>query len=241
METLRWTLLGLGLLLLLVVFLYSRGVFSSLLARFSVKPKVSANPIKSKRKEPVLDGASAAGSAPDPVLDADDLQVSTVDGGSESAADNVVDTASTKVVAIRLVPGTDKAFPAEALVMALRNKQLRHGRHGVFHRLDDGQSGEGRFCVASLVEPGSFDLSNLHDATYPGVSFFMLLPQSHDGVAVFDDMMTVARALASELDGVLLDEVGTRLSIQRERYLREEVIEFDRLHRTTNAVSGSFD
>ena len=39
-------------------------------------------------------------------------------------------------------------------------------------------------------------------------------------------MMTAARALSQSLDGELLDESGSTLSIQRERYLREEIIQF---------------
>jgi FtsZ-interacting cell division protein ZipA len=39
-------------------------------------------------------------------------------------------------------------------------------------------------------------------------------------------MMQAARALAQTLDGELLDESGSTLSIQRERYLREEIIQF---------------
>ena len=40
-------------------------------------------------------------------------------------------------------------------------------------------------------------------------------------------MMTAARTLAQSLDGELLDESGSTLSIQRERYMREEVIQFE--------------
>jgi FtsZ-interacting cell division protein ZipA len=39
-------------------------------------------------------------------------------------------------------------------------------------------------------------------------------------------MVTTARALAVGLNGDLVDEQGSTLSIQRERYLREEVIQF---------------
>ena len=52
------------------------------------------------------------------------------------------------------------------------------------------------------------------------------LPGPIDSVEAFDLMMTAARALAQSLDGELLDESGSTLSIQRERYLREEIIEF---------------
>ncbi len=57
----------------------------------------------------------------------------------------------------------------------------------------------------------------------------MVLPaRDGDGVAVFDDMLQTARTLAQRMDGELLDELGSRLSVQRERYMREEVIDFER-------------
>ena len=54
----------------------------------------------------------------------------------------------------------------------------------------------------------------------------MVLPGPIDGAQSFDRMMTAARALRQSLDAELLDESGSTLSIQRERYLREEIIHF---------------
>ena len=82
------------------------------------------------------------------------------------------------------------------------------------------------FSVASLTEPGSFDLSRVRNDFFPGVSLFMGLPGPVEGVAAFDLMVATARALAVGLNGDLVDEQGSTLSIQRERYLREEVIQF---------------
>ncbi len=59
-----------------------------------------------------------------------------------------------------------------------------------------------------------------------GISIFLVLPGPVDSVEAFDLMMTAARALAQSLDAELLDESGSTLSIQRERYMREEVIQF---------------
>jgi len=39
-------------------------------------------------------------------------------------------------------------------------------------------------------------------------------------------MMTAARTLAQTLDAELLDESGSTLSMQRERFMREEVIQY---------------
>ena len=53
-----------------------------------------------------------------------------------------------------------------------------------------------------------------------------MLPGPIEGVEAFDMMMESARTLAQSLDGELLDESGSTLSIQRERYMREEIIQY---------------
>jgi cell division protein ZipA len=128
-----------------------------------------------------------------------------------------------KVIAVRLVPKAAEVS-AQAAVLALREAGLRFGRYGIFHL--QGEADEASFSVASLVEPGSFDLGNLHDSTIPGLSIFMVLPGSGDPVSRFDQMVQVARSLAHVLDAELVDDRGSSWSIQRERYLREELIEY---------------
>jgi FtsZ-interacting cell division protein ZipA len=55
----------------------------------------------------------------------------------------------------------------------------------------------------------------------------MVLPGPIDGAQSFDLMIAAARALSQSLDAELLDESGSTLSIQRERYMREEIIQFE--------------
>ena len=133
--------------------------------------------------------------------------------------------AQAKIVAIRLMCRSNSGFPAEDLILRMRDLGLRHGEFGIFH---GGANDAGSdYSVASLVEPGSFDLTRIKKESYPGVSIFMRLPGNRDGVEIFDDMLATCRSLAKQLDGELLDEQGSSLSIQRERYLREEVIQFE--------------
>jgi cell division protein ZipA len=126
---------------------------------------------------------------------------------------------------VRLIPGAAEDLSSEAAVLALREAGLMHGKYGIFHYPAD-QEGETLFSVASLIEPGSFDLTNLKDSKIPGMSFFMVLPGVGDPVVRFDKMVETARELAQRLDSELLDERGSSWSIQRERYVREEVIEY---------------
>ena len=54
----------------------------------------------------------------------------------------------------------------------------------------------------------------------------MVLPGAGDPVARFDAMVETARGLSVELSADLFDERGSSWSSQRERYLREEIIEY---------------
>jgi cell division protein ZipA len=108
----------------------------------------------------------------------------------------------------------------------MRGIGLRHGKFGIFHRYDGSDDSNAVFSAASLVEPGSFDLQNIQAQEIPGISLFLVLPGPIDSVKAFDLMMAAARTLTQSLQGELLDESGSTLSIQRERYLREEVIQF---------------
>ena len=99
-------------------------------------------------------------------------------------------------------------------------------KFGIYHRFEGTDEDRVIFSAASLVEPGTFDLQAIKEQELPGISLFMVLPGPVDGAQAFDLMMGAARALAQSLDAELLDESGSTLSIQRERYLREEIIQF---------------
>lgn len=203
MSEFRWLLLAAGILVLAVIFWWSRreasgqpGFPSSLLRR------------RLPQLGQVVEAASGA-----PVVQAGR-------GPGESAA------MAERVVTVRMTGHGNATFSGESLVVALRAAGLRHGRFGIFHRHDATDEARIQFSVASLVEPGSFDLTRLRTERFPGVSLFLTIPGSGDGLAAFDDMLATARSLARKLDGEVLDETGSRLSVQRERYLREEVIQF---------------
>ena len=54
----------------------------------------------------------------------------------------------------------------------------------------------------------------------------MTLPLPVDEIEAFDEMFSVIKKISISLKGELLDENGSSLSIQRERYIREQVIEY---------------
>jgi cell division protein ZipA len=166
-------------------------------------------------------GATGSGSAGDD----DNEPPLLVDRKPEKAAAPVL-KAESKVVAVRIMPAPGSAFPADELILALREAGLRHGQLGIFHCHVDDDEERIRYSVASLIEPGSFDLSKLKESEYKGVSMFAILPAPEDGLQLFDDMISKAREIAKAVDGTLADEQGGTFSLQRERYMREDLIEY---------------
>jgi cell division protein ZipA len=204
MWDLRWVLLGLGALVVVGVYLWTKS-----LAGRSFFPET----LRRKRSEPNFgDDAGVVSAPPDPAVP---IAAEPARKPTRSAPD--------RVITLRLIP-RGAELNTERAVTALTGAGLKHGRYGIFHR--DGVAGEPAFSVASLTEPGTFDLANEQDATIAGLSFFIVLPGIGDPVARFDAMVETARALSVELQGDLHDERGSSWSVQRERYLREEIIEY---------------
>jgi cell division protein ZipA len=103
------------------------------------------------------------------------------------------------------------------------------GKYSIFHReRDDGKS---IFFVASMVEPGSFDLDGIDEQSFPGVSIFAVIPGPVDAPTTFDLMLASGRRLAERLGGHLQDEQGSTLTAQRILNLREELVHFEHVSR----------
>lgn len=219
MDDLRWFLLLFGLIAIVGVYLYSR--------RERTQEESDDSPAEiQERLEPSLDGEQAGDEIDE--LATTDTPVLT----AESEAEPKVPAQEQKIVTLRIVARNHSSFAGDDLALSLRGIGLRHGKFGIYHRHDGNDESKIIFSVASLVEPGSFDLKNLKSQEIPGISMFMVLPGPIDGAQAFDLMMVAARALSQSLDADLLDESGSTLSIQRERYMREEIVQFQ----TSNLV-----
>ncbi|HEY5622749.1 MAG TPA: cell division protein ZipA C-terminal FtsZ-binding domain-containing protein [Gammaproteobacteria bacterium] len=207
MWELRWVLLAMGVVLIGGLYLWHRKPIE-----FSFRPK----PKESTRAEPSISQLDSSAASSDP--DTDSSTVGPAAGSIPSDAE--------KIVALRFMSRGHGELEPEAVVNALKNAGLVHGRYGIFHALPERDSATPRFSVANLTEPGTFDLGDLERLSISGMSFFMVMPGPEDPVMCFDAMIQTARTLSVELNGELFDERGSSWSIQRERYIREEIIEY---------------
>jgi len=203
MSELRWILVGLGVLLITGLYFWGRkpfGAIKLLPRRRGVAPREGSADRVEPASEPVPEPPRPRRRDPE------------------------------RIVTLRIVRREQDEMSAAQAVLALKQVGLVHGQYGIFHSFSETSGHEPLFSVASLTEPGSFDLENVTQEKIAGLSVFLVLPGGGDPVARFDAMVELARGLAEDLDGVLLDERGSSWSIQRERYVREELIRYRHHH-----------
>ena len=154
-----------------------------------------------------------------------DFQLDETDGEPEIMPDAVVaETVEKEPVAqarpqskdailIISVASNKKFFSGDAIMSAMRALDLVPGPMDVFYRYDDSQQ-HILFTVASMVEPGTFPISDMSRFTTSGLTLFGRLPAVKNGSEIFDDMHESAEQLAAQLDGRLLDSQHQPLNDQ---------------------------
>ncbi len=131
-----------------------------------------------------------------------------------------------KIISLRVATKGGLLLNGMDVVKALMDTGLMHGSFQIFHRMAENTEVP-VFSVASLLEPGTFELSKLENMNTPGLTFFMVLPGAMDGIAVFDDMLATARGIAEKMNCELLDEKGGALTAQGAGYIRDEIIRYE--------------
>jgi cell division protein ZipA len=129
-----------------------------------------------------------------------------------------------RIVTIRVCSVGETRWSGTQLMAALELHGLAFGRYQVFHRKHaDGRS---LFCAASLIEPGTFDVAEMADQEFRGVTLFAVLPGPIQPLETLDEVLGTARGLAEELSGMVQDAQGMPLSPQRAAALREDIARF---------------
>jgi cell division protein ZipA len=156
-----------------------------------------------------------------------------VDPQADSAAPTRTATPATnvaelqRIVTIRVCAVGETRWSGSQLMAALEMHGLAFGRYQVFHRKHvDGRS---LFCVASLIEPGTFDVAVMSGQEFRGVTLFAVLPGPIAPLETLDELLRTGRGLAEELSGMVQDAKGMPLSPQRAAAMREDIARFQAL------------
>ena len=129
-----------------------------------------------------------------------------------------------KIISIRVCTTGTTRWQGNSLLAAFELNGLAYGRYQVFHRRHvDGQS---LFCVASLTEPGVFDVAKMQSQEFRGITLFAVLPGPLEPMLTVDELLLAARDLAIALNGAVQDSKGAPMTAQRAAALRDEVARF---------------
>lgn len=135
-----------------------------------------------------------------------------------------------RIVTLFVVPRNEATrFRGSELVVAAEKAGLSFGDLQIFHRVFDGKQDLGPiFSVASMVEPGRFDMSAIDRLETPGLSVFMTIPGPLSALDAWDAMLPTAQRLAELLDGKVIDEDRNALGRQGIAYIRDDLRAWDR-------------
>lgn len=228
MPELRWILTAIGLALIIGVYIWSRRDRAARDGRpWRREPGLRERDDSWGGKVPRVERQ------PDPELPAEAPVMAGDHDSLEADAPELPPEGEQLIVALRLRARQPAGFDGSELVKAFSAEGLEFGRFGAFHDLDERR--RSRFLVASLVEPGSFEIEKMHELRCPGVSMFMVLPGPREPLTALDGMFTCARRLAARLDADVLDDKGNALTMQHAGWLREQVVEY---HRRSKLSAG---
>ena len=128
-----------------------------------------------------------------------------------------------KIVQVHVL-ALDEPFTGPRLLEVLTDSGLVFGEMDIFHKLDAQERVE--FSLASALEPGSFELSSIEDFAGPGIILFLRVHELPEPLRVFDDLLTVAQAIALELHGELRDETHSVMTPQTIDHYRQVIKDF---------------
>lgn len=125
-------------------------------------------------------------------------------------------------------------FDGPNVLQALLSMGLKHGEMSIFHRHEqpNGQ-GEVEFSVASMAEPGIFDLDTMGSFVTPGLSLFLKIPGPVNPLHTMDAMLEAADKLATRLGGDVVDQDFAPLTAEGIEALRAGVAEVCRHNQAT--------
>ncbi len=134
------------------------------------------------------------------------------------------------IIVLNVMAVEKQKFSGSDVRAALEEVDMVHGEMDIFHHFGVGEMNADVpvFSVASMLEPGCFDLKNMDESQLPGLCLFLRLPGPLDGKVVFELMLNTGHRLAEILGGELRDETRGAITQQTVAHLRDRISEFSR-------------
>jgi len=137
------------------------------------------------------------------------------------------------VLSVSVFADGESDFSGPEIKAALEAEGLLHGAMRIFHFHDPdkktvSENDDAVFSVASVVEPGFFDLEKLDEMQTPGLMLFCQLPGPLSGEDALDVMLDKGRGLAVRLHGHMCDDKRNRFTAQAKNHYLDRITAFNR-------------
>jgi len=111
---------------------------------------------------------------------------------------------NSEVIVIHVMPKNNKPFMGYELLQSLLALGFRFGDMSIFHRHEQ-ISGQGKvlFSLAQATEPGTFDIDKISDCRCEGLTIFMQLIGPEHNLNALNLMISAAKQLAQDFDGIV--------------------------------------
>jgi len=234
-ATLRWTIIAVGIIILLAIFLFGNPDKKR-------QPKASRRKAGrgAERREPTLDPSlDNTGS-----MDAEGQDADAVPGQGElpigveplklvptpvkpSKPSRPPGPPPDKIVTLFVMARDNTMVAGADLLQAALKTTMEFGDMNIFHRhVDD--SGRAVFSLANATKPGFFNKDEWNTFETSGLALFLTLPGPTLALDGWDMMLATARRMAELLNADVLNDQHQPFTRQLEAKVREEMRQYDR-------------
>jgi cell division protein ZipA len=134
-----------------------------------------------------------------------------------------------EVLIIHVSMPDNQTISGASLLPMLISMGFKFGEMDIFHRHQDtAGTGPVLFSLASMFNPGTFDIDNMEQISTKGLSLFMTLPCHGEALQNFNMMHNAAKKVAEEFGAQLLDSKRSAMTVQTVRHYVEKIREFER-------------
>jgi cell division protein ZipA len=140
----------------------------------------------------------------------------------DEAQNNERDDADPVVLPLLVASADGAPFPGERVENLIEEIGFEYGVLSIYHY--PGELGETLFSLMNGVKPGTFDRGNSASFATPVLALFMQLPlNSSSESLILDQMIDIARDIADQLGGEVLDDQRLPLTSESIDRYREQL------------------
>lgn len=143
------------------------------------------------------------------------------DKKTDPAGSNKGDDDGQEIISLYIISNNPSGISGPDILHIMESIGMVFGEMNIFHYFDDqAVNGKPLFSLANIHEPGVFDMENIAGFSTTGMVMFLCLSEGFNGEAAFEKMLETARDIAASTEGQLCDKHKSPLDSRRIDELR---------------------